>query len=313
MESTPLSNCKNCGAKLDITKDSRKCTYCGSEFTDPIPREPQPIVHLQTFQHLTNRPANQTVNEPNNGCIGYVVIAAIALLGLILVIRSSGELGNRSTVADSIRTDTSTAKLGIGTNGVKTEEDTTIKATLKKLATISIDVKTFKKLYSNAYKKHDQFSGNTDIYDKTSPQYVNISGIFAYISKEDNSYKLSFTTQYTGDDWLFIDEIIVNTDGNVSHYSPTFKRDNGKGGVWEWSDETVPDETLPMLAGIANSKKAMVRYNGDKYYKIVKITHVQQAAMKRQLQIFKGLLLGYNSRINRKNGASQTLAGSDGF
>ncbi len=75
---------------------------------------------------------------------------------------------------------------------------------------------------------------------------------------------------------------------------PEYKRDNGDGMVWEWCDEVVDDSEIGTWIKIATAKKAQVKYNGDKYYKIVTVTAKQQAAIKRELQILKGLLLGYN-------------------
>jgi len=89
----------------------------------------------------------------------------------------------------------------------------------------------------------------------------------------------------------------VNADGeNFTGFGRTFENDNGNGLIWEWSDETVSDYNLTDLVKIANSKKAKIKYDGEHYYNIVNITTSQKAALKRQLAIYKGLLLGYSKQ-----------------
>jgi hypothetical protein len=167
-------------------------------------------------------------------------------------------------------------------------------AIIKLLSSIDVDKTTFKNLYKAARIKHDQFSGSTYIYDRSSPQYVNYNAIYAYIDKGSAGSSLRFSIQYTADDWLFIKSVTFNADGQNFDYQPVFKTDNGKGAIWEWSDQQLDDSQLPMLIKIATSKKVQAKYNGDKYYKVVTVTSLQKAALKKELQIFKGLLLGYD-------------------
>jgi hypothetical protein len=222
----------------------------------------------------------------------------VGVVGILIVIGVNKSGNNHGYAVDTVAADTVTkldttvVDTSAGT-GIK-EERTYILNFIEALSAVKVDKPTFIKLYRNARKVRDQFSAQTSIYDKTSPQYVNINGVFAYIDKTGNDLELRFCTQYVSDDWLFIQSMAINTDGENSTLSPDFKRDNGKGEIWEWSDEAVPYENLQMLTQISAAKKAKIKYYGEKYYKIVNITRSQQLALKRQLQIFKGLLLKYD-------------------
>jgi len=302
MEDKRLSKCENCGAELNGTLGSAvKCDYCGSVFETTINEELRPATpsNEDAFQPVETLRVNQTVKQEknvNSGAI-IIIICVIALIGLMAIIHNYAVQDTSNNVADSAATDSaallnSAKKDSAGAISNEAQQDTLSKFVPKELSSIVVDASMFKKLYRNARKKHDQFSGNTFIYDQSSPRYLNINGIYAYISKEGN--ELRFTTQYTSKDWLFIKSMTFNAGGENFDYTPDFKRDNGDGAIWEWSDEEVAEANLSMLVKIAISKKVKVRYEGDKYYDVATVTRTQQAALKRQLQIYKGLLLRYD-------------------
>jgi len=66
-----------------------------------------------------------------------------------------------------------------------------------------------------------------------------------------------------------IDKIIINVDGEK--YTKTFEygeieRDNDYGDVWEYVDMSVSESDKALLKKIANSKKTVVRFEGDQYH-----------------------------------------------
>ncbi|QEC74540.1 zinc ribbon domain-containing protein [Mucilaginibacter ginsenosidivorax] len=300
-----MDKCKNCGAELENeTGSAIKCAYCGSVFETATNEAPPAATPLnedeESFQPVETSRVNQAVQQEKNVNSGAVIIICVlVLIGLIATIHNYAVQNNTNNTADSAAIDSAALvnklkKDSAGAVSNEGKQGASAKFAPTELSPIVVDAATFRKLYRNARKKHDQFSGNTFIYDQSSPRYVNINGIFAYISKEDSSYTLRFTTQYTSKDWLFIKNMTFNAGGENFDYAPDFKRDSGDGAIWEWSDEEVPEPNLSMLVRIAISKKAKVRYDGDKYYDVVTVTRTQQAALKRQLQIYKGLLLGYD-------------------
>lgn len=289
-------NCVNCGAKLEVTGGQIKCAYCGTVVTDDS--EESRAKELDQIRGPITVPVNPVVDQRNSGCAPAIFVGLFLILIIAIFIYNSKKKGNTSAkYTDSLAVDTTTLRDSVKAKvPEETGQQRANKETLKELSSIVVDVKTFKKLYRNARKHKDQFASETYIYDKTSPDYVNMNGNFLYISADfkEDYYILRFKNQYFGNDWLFINQMIFNSDGENSTYSDMeFKRDNGDGSVWEWIDQDVPDVMISKMIKIATAKKVSLKYNGDKYYKVISITPKKQAAMKRQLQIFKGLLLGY--------------------
>ncbi|MGF7076800.1 hypothetical protein [Mucilaginibacter sp. 3215] len=286
MEPENLSKCTNCGAPLvqDAAK-KLKCPYCGSDYLTPSAE--QEITAPARRQDI---PVSQAEPQNNNG--GYFV--ALLVVGMVIIggaLIANNNAPGDVKYADSLVTDTTRNDTTVAESPKKDENP--YKPILDALSGIQIDSQTFKKLYRKAYRKADKFTGNIEIADQSSPRYVNINGFYIYIMNDSSGPTLRFATQYVSNDWLFINEMIINADGENSTLTPEFKRDSGDGSIWEWCDMSVPDENIPMLVKIAGAKKVSLRYSGDKYYQVVKVTAKQQAAIKRELQLYKGLLLGY--------------------
>lgn len=292
MTNTQFSNCINCGAKLDFEANGKKCIYCGTDYSDE--KISQPVKNDTISQSITGEPTTSSDKGANTGAV-LIIVLVFLLIIIIAAYQGAKNQDAKYRVTDSLSVDTTTVsnRLKIDT-ATKPKDDTYEKRELKALSAIRVDVATFKKLYGKTRKKHDQFSRRTEIYDQSSPQYVNRNGIFAYINKEQTGTELRFCTQYYADDWLFIKQMTFNADGENFTHTPDFKTDNGDGMIWEWSDEIISAEGFDMLIKISTAKNAKVKYNGDKYYKVVNITPMQRTALKHQLQIYKGLLLRYD-------------------
>jgi len=305
MDTQQPDKCKNCGAALQPpTAATVKCNYCGSIFEKTITAaspQAQPDGNNNPFQQIQSTPAAPSAKQVNSGC-GLAVLIFIILAAVLAILVNYTGHSSSYNPSDSTTVDSSSLRNTIKPNGdtsaaviAKAEKDSTLKSKLKELSLIEVDAATFEKLYRNTRKRYDQFSRSTFIYDQTSPRYINVKGVFVYMSQDTTGYELRLTTQYTADNWLFINSMSFNADGeNFSDFSPKFNRDNGQGMIWEWSDEPVQDPNLSMLAKIATAKRAKIRYDGEQYYNELTITTAQKAAIKRQLQIYKGLLLGYD-------------------
>ncbi|MEO3404765.1 hypothetical protein AAFN85_12740 [Mucilaginibacter sp. CAU 1740] len=304
-----LSNqCPNCGAGIERTNnDAFKCTYCGSTFdlssTPKDPYRPEPVNnnddeakkrHQDSLSNREQENQSGQSDEAKGTGIALFFFFALLIITIVIIANHHGD-SSSSPYADSLAIDTSTK--AAQTDSLKSDTsapDHTNAGLIRQLSQINVDKVTFAKLYKAARKKRDQFSGSTYIYDRSSPQYVNYNAIYAYIDKISVGSSLRFSIQYTADDWLFIKSVTFNADGENFDYQPTFQTDNGNGAIWEWSDQELDDSYLPMLIKISSAKKVRVKYNGDKYYKIVTVTPLQKAAVKKELQIYKGLLLGYD-------------------
>ena len=123
--------------------------------------------------------------------------------------------------------------------------------------------------------KYDQVQNITWYYPSSAPEYVNTRcTVYPYIGKYDSGrLYMRMKFNYTGDRWVFFDNIIVSIDG--SNYTlPTgageHKRDNQGGDVWETLDMSVDESGTNyeqaialMLPMIARSEQTIVRFQGD--------------------------------------------------
>ena len=146
--------------------------------------------------------------------------------------------------------------------------------------------------------KTDSVTNKKWYYARTTTQYVDSNSLHLYMGQEQGSDPyLRFRIQYAGDDWLFINKFTLNVDGEVFVIEPDYgdmERDNDS-DVWEWYDINPSDENVSMLKAIMNSKKAVIRCEGDQYYRDRTITATEKKAL-------KAVLTGYNALV--QNGKS---------
>ncbi|MCJ8209608.1 hypothetical protein MUY27_07795 [Mucilaginibacter sp. RS28] len=290
MELKELKKCNNCGAQLEPEQDGIiQCKYCGTVYSSDHPEDHDEVEVATLPADTTN---NAKKSEIGSGAV-FLILIFLTLLIFIIVAFVKSRVSLENDYPESVKLDTAVSSPKSIEEDKKQEgdkvEDPSL-ATLKILAAIPLDSKTFKKLYSRARKKRDEFSDNLAIYDPTSPQYTNVNAFYIYINKDSSDCNLRFCKQYVSDSWLNINEMIINTDGKNSTYSVSFNKGNSSNSFWEWSYDNVDDYNLPMLVEIANARKVKVKYSGDKYYDVVTINRVQKMALFRELQLYKGLL-----------------------
>jgi hypothetical protein len=129
---------------------------------------------------------------------------------------------------------------------------------------------------------HDDINGITSYVASSSPETYQANDISLYLRQRDGSAAatLRLLISYTGDDWLFVERYKFNVDGQAYTITPdSVDRDNGLGGVWEWSDDLLSKDNLAIVRAIAGSSKATIRYEGKQYYKDREITAQEKAAL----------------------------------
>ena len=181
--------------------------------------------------------------------------------------------------------------LTIANSGITEQKSLENKALLEKQ-------KAEKDRLANATKKMrvkiDDMNDVTWYYDKTSPQYTNYNGFYAYIgTSKGNKPWLRLVIQFAADDWLFIEKYIIKIDGqtyNISEESyGEIKTDNGSGGIWEWLDRKVGYSEYQIIKAVANGKDVKIRFNGKDYYKDKTITAQQKKALQNVLDAYEAL------------------------
>jgi len=138
----------------------------------------------------------------------------------------------------------------------------------------------------------DEVRGITWYRHKNSPAYVNSrSDLHLYFGKKDDMVTpLRLVIEYVAEDWLFIKEFIIKADDQTfsipAGYS-MMERDNGYGGIWEWYDQEVTKDDLAMVSAVIASQKAVIRYNGNQYYRDRTITQKEKQALKEILDAYE--------------------------
>lgn len=181
--------------------------------------------------------------------------------------------------------------LNLADNGIKEQELAEEEAKVEK-------EKIEKEKLANATKKMrvnvDDMNDITWYYDKTSPQYTNYNGFYAYIGKKEGSNPwLRLVIQYAADDWLFIEKYIIKVDGQTYNITEDsygeIKTDNGSGGIWEWLDRKVGFSEYQIIKAVANGKEVKIRFNGKDYYKDKSITEQQKTALRNVLDAYEAI------------------------
>ena len=100
---------------------------------------------------------------------------------------------------------------------------------------------------------------------------------------------MNIKANYFGDDWVFWKEISVNVDGKNYYLSAKYSdinHDNARGDVWESYDFSELEYDVGMLRAIAKSKKTIVRYEGDHYYRDFVISDSDKQGIKQILKAY---------------------------
>lgn len=126
---------------------------------------------------------------------------------------------------------------------------------------------------------------------KAVPNYADINYVYCYFSYADGiSYNPRIVFRYSDDDWLFIEYCIINADGEIFKYRPSeFKRDNGSGVIWEWSDNLINSSDLRMINAIVNSKEVKIKYIGNQYSNVRKISKKEKTEIGQTMELYKRL------------------------
>lgn len=141
-------------------------------------------------------------------------------------------------------------------------------------------------------EKKDEFEGYTWIEPKTKPKYRNQNGFYLCFIKTKEGYptNLRFVGQYTADNWLFIQTVKFNIDGNFWDYNPNdIKRDNNT-KIWEWFDDNVESSNASLIEAIAYAKNPIkVRFIGRQYYDERIISKKEIKSILETIQYYKAL------------------------
>lgn len=154
-------------------------------------------------------------------------------------------------------------------------------------------------------RKHDEMTDVTMFHDRSTPRSLQANNFHIYIAQMGKSKPyLRFQTQYTGDDWLFIENYIIKTETESFTIEPEYgkvNRDNGYSGVWEWYDAFVDDKIYNIISNIIQSKNVRLRYNGKQYYKDRNMSNSEIQGIKNVLDAYEAMGGDFDFKIMAKS------------
>ena len=146
----------------------------------------------------------------------------------------------------------------------------------------------------------DKIDQITWYFHKKMPDYIDIRGyIIPYIGYSTECAWICIRYNYTGDDWIFWDDLKIYVDGVI--YNRNFDyhdivRDNDGGNVWEWYDDVVHDNAgldnsdLSMLDAIASSEETIIRFEGDTYEYDLVVSSADKQLIREVLTLYQALI-----------------------
>ncbi len=207
-------------------------------------------------------------------------------IGIFFLLAIIGKFAGSSEKSTSAEVDSVTVEL---TNKVSAEEETKIAAEKAKEDSLNAIKITELKKYFNEEK--DEFSDNKWVEPQTRPKYTNQNGYCMYFAVEgDKATNPRFLIQYEADDWLFIQYMIFNIDGENVTFTPTkMETDCGNGGrIWEWCDESALD-LEPLIKKIAYAKSVKIKMVGRQYHNVKTMSSKQIQYFKYSYEYYKAL------------------------
>jgi len=152
----------------------------------------------------------------------------------------------------------------------------------------------------------DKVTGLSWIMHTSMPDYIDTrSYIIPYIGLNSSSSWLCIRFNYTGNSWIFWENLTIVADGEkfyefVSYFDVT--RDND-GDVWEYYDLCLPynagmdNADIEMLQAIANSSETIIRFQGDNYYYDLTVTETDKQMIRDTLALYEAFIsLGTTSK-----------------
>ena len=122
------------------------------------------------------------------------------------------------------------------------------------------------KIASRLIKKTAEFDGSSWYRHPSSPRYQDIQPyVTLYVLETGSGQRsLEFFVNYTSrNGWLFVESAQINVDGEITRLpASTWSRDNDT-EIWEWTGYRNQPEMIVLAKDIAESKRAVVRFNGQ--------------------------------------------------
>lgn len=239
--------------------------FDNDKFLATYKKAPDAVVQ-DIAQNESHQPPKKTKNK---GCLRWVGYGFLALLFFFLVGKCSNDFFGKSGEIE------------------KTKKTNTVKI---KTVDVEKNQEEAKKLTPLFSEKKDDFESFSWVSPKSKPQFSNVNGFYCYFAKDSSGvHNLRFRGQYANSDWLFVDALKFNIDGETIDYYPNdVSRDNDS-TIWEWYDDLVDAKAFILLSKIANAKSVKVRWIGRQYKEDRTMSSANILSIKNTLAYYKAL------------------------
>lgn len=155
-----------------------------------------------------------------------------------------------------------------------------------------------KKQLAGFRKQYDEVQQVTFYYAPSVPMRLGTYfGLYLVVPDDGGRPTLRWKFQYSGDDWLFIQRLIFNVDGQklpaMDFPYGAIDRDNAAGTVWESHDEAVQSgESAAVFLRLGMAKRVIVRFEGKQYYKDHILTDAEKKGMLQMLNVYMSMTKG---------------------
>lgn len=148
----------------------------------------------------------------------------------------------------------------------------------------------------------DEVRGMYFYYPSQYPNYIDTRCyMLPYIGRDSDRVWLRLMFDYTGDDWIFFDNLTIAVDDERYYKSFNYfdvTRDNDYGVVWEYADCPVSESDIDLLWAVANSSQTIVRFEGDDYRYDHTVSESDKQAIRDVLTAFEALSYTYEPQYN---------------
>jgi hypothetical protein len=223
---------------------------------------------------------NKSKKQFKKGCL--IILAVFGLIFFLLLLigifADSGNERPESPIKDEAAVDSAMIKY-----------NDSLRVEIKK--SIDLEIKKFNTRY-------DDIEKITWIYSKTKPYYSNTMAFYTYIGLDDNgkSWK-RLLIRYHGNDWLFINSIIIKADNQTYTISASDSKRDNNADVWEWIDVPVGNIEDVIIGSVVLSQSVKIRFVGRQYSKDWMLTKKEIKGLK-EIEDLQYLLDSY-SALNR--------------
>lgn len=149
---------------------------------------------------------------------------------------------------------------------------------------------TAKDIISTMRIEEDKVQKMNFYYPAGFPKYIDTRPyVLCYVGTSDTNVWVRNLFDYTGDDWIFWDELTFLIDGEQyyrAYRHNDVHRDNAHGDVWEYMDYTADADDLALMQAIADSTETVVRFEGDDHRYDLTVSQEDKDAINEALLVY---------------------------